>query len=67
MKYILKQIKLILKCLFTRLTCKHEYEFRTDFSYRNKETNERYHDITIKCKKCGKFKDLPIFTKNNNE
>ena len=55
-----------------RLFCRHEYEFYADFSWNEKKVRygkvakeylESTHRLTIRCKKCGKLKNLTPYTK----
>ena len=52
----------ILKMLF----CQHEYKIESNLSYRHIDTNNRIHDITLVCSKCGRIKSLPQFYTQNN-
>ena len=46
--------------------CKHKYKMQSNWSYREVVTNNRIHDITLVCSRCGKVKCLPKFYTPNN-
>lgn len=56
----------LVKRTIKRLTCKHDYELYANFSYREIDTDKRYHEITVRCNKCGKKKRLSTFSTSNN-
>lgn len=56
----------LIKRTIKRLTCKHDYELYANFSYHEIYTDKRYHEITVRCNKCGKKKQLPVFSTPNN-
>lgn len=56
----------LVKRTIKRLTCKHDYELYTNFSYHEIDTDKRYHEITVRCSKCGKKKRLSTFSTSNN-
>lgn len=51
----------LVKRTIKRLTCKHDYELYTNFSYHEIDTDKRYHEITVRCSKCGKRSGFPHF------
>ena len=57
---------MVLKRIIKMLFCKHEYKMKSNFSYRHIESNNRIHDITLVCYKCGRIKYLPQFYTQNS-
>lgn len=58
-------IREVIKRLIKQISCKHEYEFLCDLSYREVSTDKVFHEISICCSKCGNKKRLKKFAKRN--
>lgn len=62
-----KRIKIffvtIMKTIFIRIFCHHEWEFQSNWSMHKKNSKFRTHQITVVCSKCHKIKHLPAYKK----
>lgn len=56
----------VIKLLLKRLFCRHKYEFFASLSYRERSTNKRFYEITVKCSKCQKEKTFETFSTSDN-
>lgn len=47
------------KQLAKQMVCKHQYQWRNNFSF--KKGNKRYYNMGLTCCKCGYSKDIKYF------